>query len=110
MSASITSAAATTGNTAGASGDFLTGEGNCWATVTVGQAAGALSETVKVQDSTDGTTWNDITGATVAVTTNAATGISGFQRTARYMRAYNTHASSNSACIHVALYQQLKVV
>lgn len=113
ISTSIVSTAGTTGNTAGASADFLTNDGNMFAIQVINGCASSVSELVKVQDSTDGSTWNDISGAVFAsaATTNGVSILTGFQRTARYVRAYNTHASANSAPVFMVLLgERLKVV
>lgn len=113
--ASAQSAAATTGNTAGTSGDFLNGDGRCTLVQTfAGTAANTGAQLQgKVQESTDGTTWTDIAAATLAAggTTNAVSSVS-FDRTARYLRHYSTTTITSGASLlfTAIIFEQLKQV
>lgn len=94
--------AATTGNTAGTSLDFLAGEGNIFAIQSIGITAGTSpSITNKIQESSDGTTWTDITGMSfTAATTINVQKVSGL-RTKRYVRSLKTITGTGSLAIPV---------
>lgn len=85
--------AAVTTNVAGASVDFkdvVGNRGNCLMYVsTVSGTTPVL--TAKIQESTDGTTWTDVTGATYStVTTSNNRQIISFNTLKRYVRGYDT--------------------
>jgi hypothetical protein len=116
--------AATSGNTAGttsnttaglAYGDFINGDGVCNALLTVGVQSGASPPALdcKIQESTDGTTWTDVTGASFTQITDSATNNKtqalNFQRTKRYLRGYLTIAAgATTRPVTVFLTQQRK--
>lgn len=114
-------AAASTNNTGGtvttptsglAYGDFVKGDGRCFALLSLGAPSGAGGTfDCKVQESTDGSAWTDVTGAAFS---QATTG-SGFQsitfdRTKRYLRSYNTIQGATTWPVSVVIGQQLKVL
>jgi hypothetical protein len=87
--------AATTNNTAGSSVDFVNAENP--ATVFSAfnaNATTAPSVSLKVQESTDGTTWADITGATIAAATTSGLSSLQFNRSLRYLRSFQTSGTS----------------
>src|SRR5881275_3230284 len=61
-----------TGNLNGSSGDMITGDGRCFAIQTVG-SLGGTSPTLagKIQESADGSSWADISGATFTTVTSS---------------------------------------
>ena len=76
----------------GSAQDFITGDGRCFAIQAVG-TVGGTSPTLagKIQESPDGTTWSDISGAAftpVAASDNLQT--IAFDRTQRYLRYAGT--------------------
>lgn len=90
-------AGATTNNTAGSSADMINADNPV--TVQVNLLASTnvnISNQIKVQESTDGTTWSDITGASFAAITAGTSTITAMtcNRSLQYMRTYNTQASS----------------
>lgn len=111
---SLNTTAATTGTTNGVSCDFLQGDGQCFGVFVASTATGnAPSNAVKLQESTDNTTWTDISGATfTTATTNATYQTISFVRTARYVRSYSTISGTGSlACPSmVMLGEQTKYV
>ena len=89
-------AAATTNNTAGASVDVRNAENPLTAVQNIFGPAGALSVQTKFQESTDGTTWADITGASIAAaTTTSVTNIT-FCHQSNYVRSLAAYATSSS--------------
>src|SRR5947209_20472367 len=76
----------------GTGADFISGDGRCTAIQQVGTLAGTSpSLTGKIQESSDQTTWSDVTGATfTAVTTNDNVQAISFDRTKRYLRYVGT--------------------
>jgi len=94
-------AAGSTGNTAGTSVDMINDDGRCFAIQSVNTVNGSSPIlTGKIQESTDGTTWTDISGATfTAATTNDDLQIIEFDRTARYLRYYSTMTGTGSLTI-----------
>src|SRR2546429_1701362 len=81
-----------TGNVTGTSGDLLAGEGRCFALQQVGAVSGT-SPTLdgKIQESSDNTSWSDISGATFTqVTASTNNQAITFDRTKRYLRYVGT--------------------
>ena len=71
---------------------FITGDGRCFAIQSVG-TVGGTSPTLagKIQESADGTTWSDISGATfTSVAANDNLQSISFDRTQRYLRYAGT--------------------
>lgn len=100
---------ATTTN--GTGSDFLTGEGNCWMELAIGNFNGT-SVSVQVQQSTaTNSGFADITGAVIAATTSASAAVSrvNFQRDMRYLRVIAT-ISATTAPIAVILGESLKQI
>lgn len=83
-----------------ASVDFVSDVGNyasCLQYVGTVSGTGGPTLTTKIQESTDGTTWTDITGATfTAVTTSNDRQLISFKTLKRYVRGYNTIAGTTS--------------
>jgi hypothetical protein len=93
---------AVTETTTGASVDFVDVVGNMGtallkvATVS-GSGSPSPSLAAKIQESTDGTTWTDITGATfTTVTTTTNNQACSFRTLKRYVRGYYTVAGQTS--------------
>ena len=97
----------------GPSGDLLAGDARCFAVQQVGTVSGT-SPTLdgKIQESTDGSTWTDIAGATFTQVT--ATGnyqAITFDRTKRYVRYVGTvGGTSPSFALAVVISEQKKQV
>lgn len=93
-----------TASVTGASQDFQEGDGVCHLISSVAFFSGSGGPTFdsKIQESTDGTTWTDVTGAaitqvtTAATTSNPAPQIVQFLRTKRYLRSVNVVAGTTS--------------
>jgi hypothetical protein len=79
-------------NTNGSAGDMLTGDGRCFAIQLVGSLGGTAPTLAgKIQESPDGSTWSDISGATfTTVTTNDNVQAITFDRTLRFVRYVGT--------------------
>jgi hypothetical protein len=97
----------------GTGGDFLAGDGRCFAIQQVGAVSGTTPTLDgKVQESSDNTAWTDIAGATFTQVT--ATGnyqAITFERTKRYLRYLGTIAgTSPSFALAVVLSEQKKQV
>jgi hypothetical protein len=88
----------------GVSMDMIEGDGMCHliSNMVFFSGTGGPTFDSKVQESTDGTTWTDITGAALTqITTAATTGaiapqIIQFQRTKRYLRTVNVVGGTTS--------------
>ncbi len=96
----------------GSAVDLLAADGSGFAVLLTGTVAGGTTVGGKVQESADGTTWTDITGATFPNTTvsNTAKAIT-FTRTARYARCVVTlSGGSPSAGVCAAVGEQQKAV
>jgi hypothetical protein len=106
----ISTAAATTGSTAGSSADFVNAENPVTMIVDAFAPLGALSYQIKAQESTDGTTWADITGASIAAATTTGTSAVTFNRSLQYLRGYSTVASSTTGSLIVKLFAPLKQI
>lgn len=88
--------AATTNNTAGSSADFVNAENPFTLFCHVVAATTTPNTQIKVQESTDGTTWADISGASIAAaTTSGVSAVTGV-RSLQYLRTYNTMGSSGA--------------
>lgn len=105
---SINTTAATTGSTIGSSVDMINGENPVTMYVHCFSPLGALSYQLKVQESTDGTTWADITGASIAAATTTGTSAVQFNRSLRYLAGYSTVASSTTGALLVQFFAPLK--
>lgn len=112
-------AAGITASVTGPSIDFLEGDGMCHMISTVFYGSGSNAPTFdsKVQESTDGTTFTDITGAAITQVTTAATNavpaaqIIQFQRTKRYLRTVNVVTGTSPIyCGDVQVLQQKKTI
>jgi hypothetical protein len=99
-----------TGN--GSACDFLHDDGACFAIQSIGSASGTTpSLTGKIQESSDNSTWTDVTGATFTAVT-AANNLQKitFLRTKRYLRhSYTVSGTSPVMITCVLLGQQKKV-
>lgn len=87
ISAALTPRAITS-TTASGTLDFINGEGRCCAIQQIGAVSGTSPSLAgKIQESSDGSTWTDISGATfTAVTSTDNTQSISFDRTKRYLR------------------------
>ena len=95
----------------GPSGDLLAGDGRCFAVQTVGTLAGTSPSLAgKIQESADGSTWADVSGATfTTVTANDNVQAITFDRTQRYVRYVGTVAgTSPSVPVAVIISEQRK--
>jgi hypothetical protein len=102
-----------TGSVNGSSGDFLAGDGRCFALQQVGAVSGT-SPTLdgKVQESSDNSIWTDIPGATFTTVTGSSNyqAIT-FDRTKRFVRYVATVAgTSPSFALAVVVSEQKKQV
>jgi hypothetical protein len=72
----------------GSSGDMIDGDGRCFAIQQVGAVSGTSPTLAgKIQESSDGSTWSDISGATfTTVTASTNNQAITFERTKRYLR------------------------
>ena len=77
-----------TSSTNGSSADMITGDGPCFAIQQVGAVSGTSPTLAgKIQESADGSTWSDISGATfTSVTASTNNQCIAFQRAQRYLR------------------------
>jgi len=76
----------------GSSIDLIAADGNCFAIQMIGVVTGTTPSLAgKIQESSDGSVWSDISGATfTAVTTSTSLQVITFQRTKRYVRHFRT--------------------
>jgi hypothetical protein len=102
--------AATTGTTAGSSADFVNAENPVTMIVDCFGPMGALSHQIKAQESTDGTTWADITGASIAAATTTGTSAVTFNRSLQYLRGYSTILSATTGAMIVKLIAPVKQI
>ena len=112
VGAGVTPRTATTTVT-GATGDFVSGDGRCTAIQQVGTLSGTSPSLAgKIQESSDQTTWTDVSGATfTAVTTNDNVQAISFDRTKRYLRYVGTiTGTSPSIPLAVVVTEQKKQV
>ena len=102
-----------TGSVNGSSGDLLAGDGRCFAVQMVGTLSGTAPGLAgKIQESADGSTWSDISGATfTTVTTNDNVQAITFDRTLRYVRYVGTvTGTSPTVPVAVIISEQKKQV
>lgn len=102
-----------TSSTNGSTGDMLTGDGPCFAIQQVGAVSGTSPTLAgKVQESSDGSSWSDISGATfTSVTSTGSYQCINFERTKRYVRYVGTvGGTSPSFAVAVVISQQKKQV
>lgn len=95
---------AITSTTSGSSLDFINGDGRCTAIQQVGTVSGTTPSLAgKIQESSDGSTWTDVSGATfTAVTATDNVQSISFDRTKRYLR-YNGAVSGTSPSFNIAV-------
>ena len=76
----------------GLSVDMIDADGRCFAVQSIGAVGGTSpSQTGKIQESSDNSTWTDVTGATfAAVTASNSLQTIVFDRTKRYLRHFRT--------------------
>jgi hypothetical protein len=99
--------------TNGTSIDMIDADGRCFATQVIGAVGGTSpSLTGKIQESSDNSTWSDITGATfTAVTASSNLQTIVFERTKRYLRHYRTvSGTSPTFLLGVLIGEQKKSV
>jgi len=97
----------------GPAADLLAGDGPCFAIQQVGNVSGTSPSLAgKIQESSNGTTWTDIDGATFApVTASGNYQAITFTRTQRYVRYVGTvTGTSPSFAVAVVLSQQRKQI
>lgn len=97
----------------GPSGDMINGDGRCFAIQQVGTVSGASPTLAgKIQESSDGSTWTDISGATfTTVTASTNNQAITFDRSKRYLRYVATvGGSSPSFDVAVIVSEQKKQV
>ncbi|MSR53783.1 MAG: hypothetical protein EXS09_10905 [Gemmataceae bacterium] len=100
----------TTGSTAI---DMLDADGRCFAIQVIGAVGGTSpSLTGKVQESSDNSTWTDVTSATfTAVTASSSLQTIVFDRTKRYLRHHRTvSGTSPTFLLGVLIGEQKKTV
>jgi hypothetical protein len=97
----------------GGTGDMLNGDGPSFAIQQIGAVSGTSPTLAgKIQESTDGTTWTDVVGATFAIVTasNNTQAIS-FDRTKRFLRYVATvGGTSPSFAVAAVISQQMKQI
>jgi hypothetical protein len=102
-----------TSSVTGTAVDLLTGDGRCFAIQLVG-SLGGTSPTLagKIQESADGSTWSDISGATfTTVTISDNVQAITFDRTLRYVRYVGTvGGTSPQIPIAVVISEQKKQI
>jgi hypothetical protein len=97
----------------GASIDMIDADGRCFAIQAIGAVGGTSpSQTGKIQESADNSTWTDVAGATFATVTaanNLQTIV--FDRTKRYLRHFRTTTGTGpSFALAVLIGEQKKTV
>ena len=100
-----------TATVTGSGGDLLAGDGRCFAVQQVGTVSGtAPTLDGKIQESSDNSTWTDISGATFTqVTASTNTQAITFDRTKRYVRYLGTIAGTTpSFALAVVISEQKK--
>lgn len=98
---------------AGDTVDLIDGDGGAFATIQVGQLDGSeVTVTGKVQESVNGTTWTDISGATFAeIDASDAIETISFRRSARYVRVHVTIAGTGpEVYLSAIIGQQRKLI
>jgi hypothetical protein len=104
---------ALTASANGSSGDMINGDGQCFAIQQVGAVSGTSPTLAgKIQESSDGSTWSDISGATfITVTASTSNQAITFERTKRYLRYVATIGGTTpSFNVAVIVSQQKKQV
>jgi hypothetical protein len=97
----------------GAGIDMIDADGRCFAIQAIGAVSGTSpSQTGKIQESSDNSTWTDVTGATFAAVTvanNLQTIV--FDRTKRFLRHFRTTTgTSPSFLLAVLIGEQKKTI
>jgi hypothetical protein len=94
----------------GTSLDMINADGRCFAVQVIGAVSGTTpSLTGKIQESTDGTTWTDVTNATfTAVTAANNLQVLVFERTKRYLRHARTVSGTSPTFVLNALIGEVK--
>jgi hypothetical protein len=98
---------------ASASADLISGDGRCFGIQQVGTVSGTTPSLAgKFQESADGTSWSDVSGATfTAVTASDNVQAVSFDRTLRYVRYAGTvTGTSPSFAVAVVFGEQKKQV
>lgn len=93
--------------------DLLEADNRCFCIQSIGAVTGTSpSLTGKMQESSDGTTWTDISGATfTAVTASNSLQVITFDRTKRYVRHYRTVSGTTPTFVlGVVIGEQKKTV
>ena len=99
--------------TNGATVDLLDADARCFAIQMIGVVGGTdPSLTGKIQESSDNSTWTDISGATfTAVTASSSLQVITFDRTKRYVRHYrNVSGTTPTFVLGVVIGEQKKAV
>jgi hypothetical protein len=112
LSASIVPSTITSSSN-GSSVDLINADGNCFAIQSVGAVSGTIPSLAgKIQESSDGSTWTDISGATFpAVTSSNNLQIITFQRTKRFSRYVGTVTGTTpSFALNALIGEQKKTV
>ena len=101
---------AVTGSDGGASIDLGEGDGRCFAIQQIGSVAGSgATVTGKIQESSDNSTFTDVSGATfTAVNSTGNLQVITFERTKRYVRHFRTVAGSSPSILLSAVIGQQK--
>jgi hypothetical protein len=92
--------------------DLIEADGRCFCVQLIGTVGGTSpSLTGKVQESDDGTTWSDVSGAAfTAVTASNSLQVLSFTRTKRYVRHFRTVAgTSPTFVLGVVIGEQKKI-
>ena len=94
----------------GSSADMINGDGPCFAIQQIGAVSGTSPTLAgKIQESTDGSTWTDVSGATfTTVTSSTNTQAITFERTKRYLRYVATVGGTSPSFAVAALVSQQK--
>ncbi|HEX3148465.1 MAG TPA: hypothetical protein VHR66_10300 [Gemmataceae bacterium] len=90
--------------------DMFDGDGSCFAAQVIGAVTGTSpSLTGKIQESSDNSTWTDVSGATfTAVTASNSVQTITFERTKRYLRHARTVSGTSPTFILGALIGEQK--
>lgn len=102
-----------TTTTNGPNGDLINADGACFAIQQVGTVSGTSPTLAgKIQESSDGSTWSDISGATfTTVTASGNYQCINFERTKRYVRYVGTvGGTSPSFAVAVVISEQKKQI
>jgi len=93
--------------------DFITGDGRCTAVQLVGTVGGTAPTLAgKIQESSDQSTWTDVSGATfTTVSASDNSQVISFDRTKRYLRYIGTiGGTSPTVPMSAAIMQQKKQI